>query len=85
MLTITDETTIVQLSIELAKRGVEYTRSEIVCGAPRPFLFTIGRLVPTPFESTGTGTTYAEAVDDALARFTQRMARIDLSARMGSN
>lgn len=85
MLKITDDMTIVQLSIELAKRGVEYVSQEIKCGAPRPFMVTIGRLTPSPLECTGTGTGLAEAYDDAFARFTHRVAQRDLASQMDRN
>jgi len=82
---ITDDTTIVQLSIELAKFGVDYVKASIKPGSPRPFMVTIGRIGSAecrPFECTGTGTTFAEAIDDALARYVHRMAQRDLSSRI---
>lgn len=82
---ITDNTSLVQLSIELAKFGIDYTSAAIKPGHERAFLVTLGRngsVERRALECTGTGLSLAEAYDDALARFIHRMAQRDLKAQI---
>lgn len=70
---VTDETTFAELALLKAKHGVYMVRVTVGPQKERPYLAYVSTLEHSVF---GSGTTEAEAMDDAFARLVHRIAEL---------